>query len=304
MDTMNESIAIKYNGIKVGKGKLQKAWMDIDYSSATVSVYAKGYEHFSDEIQKEFEVNNESDLMTDYFDKDKFVIKPSTPYHLEAIKACKAGELTSLKRNKNLKDVFNGLHTDEHILSLIKEDTNLTNVFEDWLKLHLMVEDFEPTTKEVKDNNEAPKDLTQQNNKGQNMNAVNTEVQEVALEVNEKSIPVWVDENGVVIPQLTKAHFLNEDVTKEDRKEAEIEFTKYMIECKKINHAKAQEKADSLKEAVADYTEKLDVLVNGESEESKMLRAEARLKKQMASLQAKMAEMGLGGDDADLDEED
>ena len=73
-------------GIKDGEGKYFPVWYSHseNYGSfgkgrEVIVIYAKTYERFSDEIQKAFMVRNDTDHMTDYFDKDKITIEKHDP---------------------------------------------------------------------------------------------------------------------------------------------------------------------------------------------------------------------------------
>lgn len=126
------------------------------------------------------------------------------------------------------------------------------------------------------------------------------EVAEVELAVNEKNIPIWKDENGIV-QGLQKSHFLNEEVKASDRKEAEVAFCEYQIAGKKERHQKTMERAQGYLDSIEEYEARIDELKNGVSEETKLTRQKKALEKKMALLEKKLAEMGL---DEDVDEED
>lgn len=86
-----------WNGIKVNAGKLQKARFNMGnylptsgFPEGTITIYAQNYTGFSREVWEVFEVENDSDLMTDYFEKDRIRVKPSHPLYAQVLKACKA----------------------------------------------------------------------------------------------------------------------------------------------------------------------------------------------------------------------
>ena len=64
-----------WNGIKENGGKLQRAWYSfgnlINYPADTITIYGRDYTSFSPEVQKAFEVQNDSDSQTDYFEQDR-----------------------------------------------------------------------------------------------------------------------------------------------------------------------------------------------------------------------------------------
>ena len=69
-----------YNGIKGTDKKLQKAFYSRGslrgYREGTITIYARGYTRFSNEIKKHFTVENDTDTRTDYFDSDKIRVTP------------------------------------------------------------------------------------------------------------------------------------------------------------------------------------------------------------------------------------
>jgi len=73
--------AIKYNGKKArvwySKGEL------VGFPKETITIYAKDYGH---NLPKELNPINETDLMTDYFDKDRARIPPTSKYYKEVLK--------------------------------------------------------------------------------------------------------------------------------------------------------------------------------------------------------------------------
>jgi hypothetical protein len=82
-----------YNGLKDG-GKLQKA----SYSTGpytpesglpdeTITITARDYMRFSAGIQVAFVVVNQTDTMTDFFDKDRIRVRPSHPLYSEVKRA-------------------------------------------------------------------------------------------------------------------------------------------------------------------------------------------------------------------------
>jgi len=87
-----------WNGIKVNNGSLQKAFYSQPGSYApwsglpdgTITIYAKTYSGFSAEVWEAFDVANDSDTMTDYFEKDRIRVKPDHPLYQEVAKALDA----------------------------------------------------------------------------------------------------------------------------------------------------------------------------------------------------------------------
>jgi len=85
-----------WNGIKVNGGELQKASFSngrlIGFPERTVTIYAKNYRGFSAEICAAFDVQNDSDVMTDYFETDRIRVKPDHPLYAQVVDAVKASD--------------------------------------------------------------------------------------------------------------------------------------------------------------------------------------------------------------------
>lgn len=89
------NIRFFYNGLKVGKGPLQKghwsfiqAWTQGERQIPTQLVlYARDYEGFSSEVREMFQVDNRTDSQTDYFEKDQLRIYPDHPLFAAAAEA-------------------------------------------------------------------------------------------------------------------------------------------------------------------------------------------------------------------------
>lgn len=94
-----------YNGIKVNGGKLQKAFFT--RGADTITIYARDYVRFSAEIRGIFAVENDSDSMTDYFEKDRIRVKKDHPLYTQVLQAYEAGEARQRKmaerRSNSLK---------------------------------------------------------------------------------------------------------------------------------------------------------------------------------------------------------
>jgi hypothetical protein len=76
-------IKIFYNGLKSteNNNKLEKAFLS--QSENHITVYNKRYIGFSKEIRKEFEIKNETDSMSDYFEEDHFTVNSDHPRYQE-----------------------------------------------------------------------------------------------------------------------------------------------------------------------------------------------------------------------------
>lgn len=81
----NTELRFFYNGIKVGKGSLQKAHYSLgnlrNHPDETITIYAREYTRFSAEIREAFKVENDTDTMTDYFEHDRIRVEPSHPMY-------------------------------------------------------------------------------------------------------------------------------------------------------------------------------------------------------------------------------
>lgn len=96
------TVKFMWNGIKAD-GKLYRAHFSLGpYTIAsglpqgTITVYAKTYEDFP-QIEG-LTIENDSDLMTDYFAKDRIRILPDNKYYNEALQALKKAEEHNEKR--------------------------------------------------------------------------------------------------------------------------------------------------------------------------------------------------------------
>jgi hypothetical protein len=97
-----------YNGIKANGGKLQKAhfskgnlvaWAMEKYGfdSETITIYAREYTGFSAEVKEAFTVENDTDTMTDYFEKDRIRVKKDHPLYAQVLGAYDAQEARRIR---------------------------------------------------------------------------------------------------------------------------------------------------------------------------------------------------------------
>lgn len=75
-----------YNGIRDSDKTLQKAFYSKgnfrNLPESTIAIYAKSYyPTFSNEVQENFTVKNDSDSMTDYFVTDSIYVTPDHPLY-------------------------------------------------------------------------------------------------------------------------------------------------------------------------------------------------------------------------------
>lgn len=84
-----------WNGLKDHKGApLQKSFYSGGelhrYPEGTLSIYARDYTGFSAQVREAFAVENDSDSMTDYFQKDSIRVIPSHPLYPQVLAALNA----------------------------------------------------------------------------------------------------------------------------------------------------------------------------------------------------------------------
>lgn len=83
--TENKMIKILKKGIKAN-GTYHPCWYSnaelINYPKGTITVYAKTYESLPADLKPE----NDSDMMTDYFEKDRARITPDHPLYNEFLR--------------------------------------------------------------------------------------------------------------------------------------------------------------------------------------------------------------------------
>lgn len=91
-----------WNGIKENGGKLQRAHYSrgglANHPEGTITIYARDYGPFSAEVRQAFKVENDTDIMTDYFDKDTIRVEPAHPLYQQVKTAHDAQRAHSAKR--------------------------------------------------------------------------------------------------------------------------------------------------------------------------------------------------------------
>lgn len=84
-----------WNGIKEDGGKLQRAWYSdgatYSHPAGTITVYARTYAGFSRAVAESFHIENGTDIVTDYFEKDAIYVEPSHPL-FHAVRAALAAQ--------------------------------------------------------------------------------------------------------------------------------------------------------------------------------------------------------------------
>jgi hypothetical protein len=88
---INDPPVFFWNGVKDKRGdKLQSASYSMSqlsgYPDGTITIYARGYSGFSSKVCDCFPVENNSDSMVDYFEKDRVRVLPQHPLY-PAVKA-------------------------------------------------------------------------------------------------------------------------------------------------------------------------------------------------------------------------
>lgn len=76
-----QTLRFFWNGIKGSDKKLQLAWYSggelLNHPAGTITIYARDYVGFSKEVHAQFTVENNTDSMTDYFEKDRIRVTPT-----------------------------------------------------------------------------------------------------------------------------------------------------------------------------------------------------------------------------------
>ena len=88
--TTTKTLKFFYNGIKANGGKLQRAWYSVGNNrdrSNTITIYKGDYERFSSEVHESFKVENNTEIMTDYFEKDRIRVLEDHELYLEVVEA-------------------------------------------------------------------------------------------------------------------------------------------------------------------------------------------------------------------------
>jgi len=109
------------HGIKVGKGPLQKARMWLSRRTDgkhVIAVHAKLYSQFSAEVWEAFEVRNNTDTQTDYFERDHFDVPTTHPLFLAVASALRKRMVTDAERYERLGKSSQATHYREQIAEL------------------------------------------------------------------------------------------------------------------------------------------------------------------------------------------
>jgi len=92
--TTTANLRFFWNGIKGADGKLQGVHYSdgklVHFPAGTITIYGKGYRKFSAEVRAAFIVENESDMMTDYFEDDRIRVDSTHPLYGQVLVALRA----------------------------------------------------------------------------------------------------------------------------------------------------------------------------------------------------------------------
>lgn len=85
-----------WNGIKQDGGKIQRCFYSdgqlARHPEGTITIYGRDYTGFSPELQDAFKVENDTDIMTDYFENDRIRVEPSHPLYGQVSAALQASK--------------------------------------------------------------------------------------------------------------------------------------------------------------------------------------------------------------------
>jgi hypothetical protein len=99
---VKSSLKFYWNGIKVNGGKLQRAYFwngpYVNLPADTITITAKDHSGFSAEVAEVFTVQNDSDGMTDYFEKDRIRVYSTHPLYAQVKAALEAYDAHFEKR--------------------------------------------------------------------------------------------------------------------------------------------------------------------------------------------------------------
>lgn len=91
-----------YRRLKDNGGKLQLvSYSDsplLNHPEGTITIYAREYKRLSDGIWAAFTVENNSDIMTDYFEEDRIRVEPTHPLYRDVLAAVEKWKAHNAKR--------------------------------------------------------------------------------------------------------------------------------------------------------------------------------------------------------------
>ena len=98
-----DNLKFFYNGIKENGGKLQPvSYSDgglIGHPAGTLTIYARSYSDFSRGVYEAFRVQNDTDIMTDYFEHSRIRVEPNHPLYSQVLAACNAAKAKQAARH-------------------------------------------------------------------------------------------------------------------------------------------------------------------------------------------------------------
>lgn len=98
----NSTLRFFWNGIKANGGRLQLCSYSqgalLNSPAGTITIYKRDYVRFSAEVREAFKVENDSDMMTDYFEQDRIRVTPDHPLYTAVKSAVAAREAHYAKR--------------------------------------------------------------------------------------------------------------------------------------------------------------------------------------------------------------
>lgn len=103
-----------WNGIKTSdKAGVQRCFYSdgqlINHPEGTLTIYARDYSPFSQEIKEAFKVENDSDIMTDYIVQDWIRVEPTHPLYKQVFAALQSQKYhrdgIALRRELKLKKI-------------------------------------------------------------------------------------------------------------------------------------------------------------------------------------------------------
>jgi hypothetical protein len=91
-----------WNGIKEDRGKLQLCSYHMGalyhHPDGTITIYGRRYRPFSEGVRKAFEVNDDTEIQSDYIMNEHIRVTPSHPLYSAVYAACEAKRIHDEKR--------------------------------------------------------------------------------------------------------------------------------------------------------------------------------------------------------------
>lgn len=146
--TAQDHIRIYWNGIKVDGGKLVRCFYSLDNNAdhaPSVSISARDYDHLPRDL---FEVRNDTDIYTDYFDSDRAYLTPEHPLYKYFRYAAAKAKIRDLKAEitryeKELDSVERWPGRFEHVREYLAADESKL------AELEAMTDPGQPTAEDL-----------------------------------------------------------------------------------------------------------------------------------------------------------